>query len=328
MFLSDWSTVTELSGASYQAQLVNAINAGLDMVMAAGSKSEWGTTISNIVAANTAGEITTARLRDATMRILLFKRSIGWMADQQTQDDPGWWNVAGNTVKSNNGSPMRTTEDMKTAAAMVSDSLVLLKNDDALLSKMDTFDNILITGAGGDDIGLACGGWSISWQRAAGATTAGVTIQDGIKTKLGGTGKTVTYTANATSGTYDLVIAVVAEAPYAEGSGDRSGNNTVIWRADDNNVLTNAKARAGETGKVILLILSGRPQHLQTYADIPDAIIAAWWPGSEAGTGIADVLFGDRDFVGKTPMTWKRAQNAAEALYPFGHELKKAEPTR
>jgi beta-glucosidase len=329
MIISDWSAVTQVSGANYQAKLVNAINAGLDMVMAAGGRDEWTTTISGIVAQNGAGNITRARLEDATLRILLFKRAIGWMAEQQTKTDPGWWDKANNTVKRNDGSAMRSAEHMERAAEMVSDSLVLLKNDDALLSKMDTFSNILILGTGGDDIGLACGGWSISWQGSAGNTTAGVTIRGGIEKKLEASGKTVTYSANGAGLTagYDLVIAVCAETPYAEGPGDRGpDNNTAIWRAADNNVLTRAKELAGASGKVILIIYSGRPQHLtETHTSTPDAIIAAWWPGSEAGTGIANVLFGDRDFVGKTPMTWKRAQNAAEDLYPYGHGLKKTE---
>ncbi|MCJ7741928.1 MAG: glycoside hydrolase family 3 C-terminal domain-containing protein, partial [Methanoregula sp.] len=34
-----------------------------------------------------------------------------------------------------------------------------------------------------------------------------------------------------------------------------------------------------------------------------DAWVAAWLPGTE-GQGMADVIFGDVPFTGKTPFTW------------------------
>ncbi|MCK7479304.1 MAG: glycoside hydrolase family 3 C-terminal domain-containing protein [Candidatus Moduliflexus flocculans] len=35
--------------------------------------------------------------------------------------------------------------------------------------------------------------------------------------------------------------------------------------------------------------------------------VAAWWPGTEGGSGIADVLFGDYLFTGKTAYSWPRS---------------------
>jgi beta-glucosidase len=60
-----------------------------------------------------------------------------------------------------------------------------------------------------------------------------------------------------------------------------------------------------------------------------DAIVGAWLPGSEV-TGLADVLLGDKPFVGTTPYTWpKTAADAPRvgktacdgAVYPVGYGL-------
>jgi beta-glucosidase len=41
--------------------------------------------------------------------------------------------------------------------------LVLLKNKGTILSKLSGFKNILVAGQGANDIGMQCGGWTISW---------------------------------------------------------------------------------------------------------------------------------------------------------------------
>jgi len=72
---------------------------------------------------------------------------------------------------------------------------------------------------------------------------------------------------------------------------------------------------------VVVIMISGRPMNIGDEFKNWDAFIAAWLPGSEGG-GIADVLFGDRDFIGRTPYTWY-ANLGGEVLYPFGFGLSK-----
>jgi len=58
-------------------------------------------------------------------------------------------------------------------------------------------------------------------------------------------------------------------------------------------------------------------------------VVAAWLPGSMAGPGIADVLFGDYNFTGKLSVTWPESMDqlpinvgdGKEGLYPFGYGL-------
>lgn len=61
---------------------------------------------------------------------------------------------------------------------------------------------------------------------------------------------------------------------------------------------------------VIGLLLSGRPMLINQVLPYFDAFVACWLPGSEAGLGIADVLYGDYNFTGKLPVTWPKYASA------------------
>jgi beta-glucosidase len=67
-------------------------------------------------------------------------------------------------------------------------------------------------------------------------------------------------------------------------------------------------ARAHEVGKrVVVVLFSGRPLVLPWLFETADAVLAAWFLGSEAGNAIADVLTGRISPSGRTPMSWPRA---------------------
>ena len=78
-----------------------------------------------------------------------------------------------------------------------------------------------------------------------------------------------------------------------------------------------------------MLVVSGRPLILGETAELADAIIAAWLPGSE-GLGVADVLFGDAAPTGKLGHTWPKSMQQIpinvgdpnyEPLYSYGFGL-------
>ena len=69
------------------------------------------------------------------------------------------------------------------------------------------------------------------------------------------------------------------------------------------------------TGKpVVLLVFSGRPLVLDWADRNVPAIMAMWFPGTEAGNAVADVLFGDVAPSGKLTMSFPRAVGQ-EPLY-------------
>lgn len=121
----------------------------------------------------------------------------------------------------------------------------------------------------------------------------------------------------------DVGIVVIAENPYAEGEGD--SNDLTLTQIELDLI-----ARVSEQSKrVVVLVMSGRPRVITDALDLADAWAAIWLPGTEA-QGVADVIFGDAPFVGKTPFTWPASMDqlplgsyTTEPLFPFGHGLEK-----
>src|SRR5204862_7227572 len=61
------------------------------------------------------------------------------------------------------------------------------------------------------------------------------------------------------------------------------------------------------TGKpVVLILFSGRPLTLPWAFEHVPAVMAAWFPGVQAGNAIADVLFGTATPTGHLPLIWPR----------------------
>jgi beta-glucosidase len=74
------------------------------------------------------------------------------------------------------------------------------------------------------------------------------------------------------------------------------------------------------TGKPVVLVLeNGRPLDIRWAASHVPAILEAWYPGTEGGNAVADVLFGDVNPGGKLPVSWPRAAGQ-EPLY-YNHNL-------
>jgi beta-glucosidase len=180
-----------------------------------------------------------------------------------------------------------------------------------------------VVGRAGNDIGLQCGGWTISWMGTPGHSTDGTTIFDGLK-QTAPAGTEVTYSADGTGAEgADTIVVVTAEEPYAEGRGDRT--DLALPEADVK-LLRAAKATGAH---VVHVVLSGRPLILGDAIALADATIAAWLPGSE-GTGVADVLWGAHAPKGKLSFSWPRSMaqvpiNVGDAnydpLFAYGYGL-------
>ncbi len=303
--VSDWGGVDQVVPGDYPASLAQGINAGIDMVMVPTDYVRFITTMKSQVQA---GTIKQDRIDDAVTRILRVKFEMGLFEKPMP--------AAGRVAE------VGKDADRAIARTAVARSAVLLRTSPNVLPIAASGKKVLLAGEGAHDIGIQSGGWTITWQGAAGQITSGTTIQGALKARLG---DNLTFDRSAAfpAGTKaDIGVVVVAERPYAEGVGDSS---TLALPSEDVALL--AKVRP-LVNKLIAVVLSGRPMILGDAASA-DAVVEAWLPGTEAA-GLADVLLGDKPFVGTTPYTWpKKAADAARAgksacdgaVYPVGYGL-------
>jgi beta-glucosidase len=66
---------------------------------------------------------------------------------------------------------------------------------------------------------------------------------------------------------------------------------------------------------VITILFSGRPLVVPKLASKSAALMAAWFPGSEAGNGLADLLTGKISPSGRTPVSWPGAVGQIPVFY-------------
>jgi beta-glucosidase len=304
--ISDYGALGQLPGDSKQ-QIETSINAGMDMVMVPEKYIEFFNNLKSLV---NDGRVPMARIDDAVTRILRTKVAMGMMNAKNSQ-------LADRNLHKNFGS----ADHRAVAREAVRKSLVVLKNDNHLLP-LSKNARVHVAGKGRNDIGIQCGGWTITWQGGAGPVTKGTTILEGIhKAVAPSTIVSQTPDGSLCEGA-KVGIAVIGEMPYAEMMGDR----TDLHLSPDDVAVIDRMKSAGLP--VVVVLLSGRPMFIDNILGKADAIVAAWLPGTE-GDGVADVLFGDYKPTGKLSFTWPKDSSTSlhrgdpgyQALFPLGHGL-------
>ena len=66
---------------------------------------------------------------------------------------------------------------------------------------------------------------------------------------------------------------------------------------------------------VVLLVMNGRPLDLRWAAEHVPAILDIWYPGTQGGAAVANLLFGDVSPGGKLPFTWPRTVGQVPMVY-------------
>ena len=305
--VSDWAAIDQIDTNSYLHSIERSINAGLDMIMipnGAGKPNNYVDFIDDLKSLVADGKVSQARIDDAVSRILRIKFALGLF--ESTATDP--------KLTASIGSP----EHRAVARECVRESLVLLKNEKHLLPLSKKIRTLAVVGAGADDLGMQCGGWTIDWQGGRGSVThGGTTLLAAIKQTVSPETKIVFSADAGDLKNADAVIAVVGEPPYAEMKGDRSELNL---SAEDCALIAKAKASGAP---VVTILFSGRPLVLNSAFADSTAFVAAWLPGTE-GLGLTDVLFGDHQFTGKSPRHWPGSNDkSAPPQFSFGFGLKK-----
>lgn len=282
--VSDWEAIQQLD-ADFDACIVAAIGAGVDMIMV---PFEWRRFIDATERLVDGGAIPAAWIDEAALRILTVKAVMGLF---DTADAAGRPDLA----------VVGCAEHRALARTAAARSQTLLRNEQGVLPlARDAGGPVLVVGAAAHDVGLQCGGWTVSWMGAAGPTTLGSTLLDGLREHLDeGRGLMVDLEGRGDARA-EVGIVVVAEEPYAEGMGDRFDLDL-----SEDEVATVMRVRA-RVDRLIVVVYSGRPVVLGAVADVADAIVAAWLPGSE-GAGVADPLCGVTSYEARTTYRWPRA---------------------
>lgn len=311
--VSDWAAIDQLDTNSYKNAILQSINAGIDMAMipnAPKQKNNYVDFITSVKELVMGGKIPMSRIDDAVRRILTVKYEMGLF--KHPYRDPALLAEVGSKAHREIGRDA------------VRQSLVVLKNEKNILPLSKMSKSIVVAGKGADDIGMQCGGWTISWQGKSGnVSSGGTTILQAIKQTVS-KNTAVTYSADGSGAVHaDVGIVVVGEEPYAEMVGDRTD---LHLSPTDVEVIERVRS-AGIP--VVVILLSGRPMIITEEIKKSQAFVAAWLPGTE-GQGVADVLFGDYKPTGKLPRTWPKDMTQipvpakdknVEPLFPYGFGL-------
>jgi beta-glucosidase len=328
--VSDANAVHSLITHGYardgQDAALKAFSAGLDMDMASGTYLKY---LSGEVKQ---GRISRQQIDDAVLAILEAKIRLG-LFEHPFVDESQIPQV------------LNAPESQELARAAVQRSVVLLRNEQALLPlDKSQIRSIAVIGPLADAELDLLGMWGAMTK--PGPT---VTILQGIKNKVGGAVRVdfahgPNIRRDIPSFFEDVAIVPVKEQPQQTPEQARKALGAAVATAKRNDVAvlvlgeialmsgeaasrSSLKLSGGQeelleavvaTGKpVVLVLVNGRPLDISWAAEHIPAILETWYAGSQAGNGIADVLFGDANPAGHLPVSWPR--NSAELPLYYNH---------
>jgi len=268
VLISDWGAVKEAiphgTAANEKEAAYQAIHAGLDIEMMTPCY------INHLKELIEEGEVDVALLDEAVLRILTLKQELGLFE-----------NPYRSACTQKELEVILSDENREAARKVAESSIVLLKNDNNILPlKTDT--PITLVGPFADT-GEIIGAWS--WK---GKATETITLKTGLTT-VGATFET------------DAKTVIMAMGEPMSWSGEARSKADITIPQDQRDELLALK-QAGKT--VIVVLFNGRPLDLHGVIDVADALIEAWYPGTEGGNAIANILYGHVNPSGKLAMTF------------------------
>ncbi|MET3035765.1 beta-glucosidase BglX [Chryseobacterium sp. NRRL B-14859] len=298
-----------------------ALKAGIDMDMVG---EGFLTTLKKSLAE---GKVTQNEIDTAARRILEAKYDLGLFDDPYRYGDAKWA-----------AKEVYNMENRAIARNVAAQSMVLLKNDRQVLPLKKSGTVAVIGPLVNNSMNMG-GTWSVATKHAS-----SVSLMQGLQENYGKEVKFISakganidydtkleeiYAAHGkktdrdsrskeallkeaveTANKADVIVLAIGES--AEMSGESSSRTEITIPQSQVDLLNELK----KTGKPIAMVLfTGRPLALTNVKDTPDAILNAWFAGSEAGSAIADVLFGKVNPSGKLPMTFPRSLGQVPIYY-------------
>ncbi|MDB5202946.1 MAG: beta-glucosidase-like glycosyl hydrolase [Ferruginibacter sp.] len=307
--VSDWGSIGEMLPQGFAKDqsdaAFKAITAGSDMDME--SRAYKGSLVQLVKD----GKVAVTLINDAVKRILYKKFELGLFSDPYKFSDT-----------TRELSVLNDPQSRVEARNMARKTLVLLKNGksvtgSSILPLQKSGQKIALIGPLGKATRDLEGGWIVKTD-----SNNVVTIFEGIRNKIG-TGplyaKGTDIAGNAVTGFNDALAAakeadviVLAIGESWDMSGEAKSRTSIDIPGQQMALFRAMKA----TGKpVVAVVLAGRPLTINELADSADAIVYAWFPGTEGGNAIADVLFGDYNPSGKLPISFPRNTGQIPVYY-------------
>ena len=287
-----------------------ALNAGTDSEMVSTFFRDYG---QQLLAQH---RISISRVNDAVRRILRVKFRAGLFHHPYVDQS-----------KATNPSSFTTASDRAAARTAAGRSMVLLKNDSETLP-LNPAKSVAVIGPLGNDQHDMLGPWSgqgrpqdavsvfdgIKAQNPRTTFTQGCTIVDKDppdNTPAGECGSDAGFPAAvAAAKAADQVVLALGES-YTQ-SGEAESRTDIDLPGKQQELIDAVKA----TGKPFVVVLfNGRPLTLQKVDASSPAILEAWFPGTEGGNAVADVLFGKVNPGGKLPVSFPRALGQTPIYY-------------
>ena len=315
--VSDWGSLKEMIVHGYARDNSHAgelaLNGGSDMDM------ESYIYLSELESLIEKGSVTMEQIDDAVRRILTVKYELGLF------DDPFRYCDTIREQKLTGASDIRAG-----ALDMAKKSIVLLKNDEAVLPLKKQGQTIALIGPLAADKNSPLGNW-----RIAGENNSAVSVLEGML-KYGGNTiiheqgvklvneipafhKEVDINISDKSGfkeakraakNADFVVMVLGE--YGFQSGEGRSRSKLGLPGFQQELLEEVYA---VNKNIILVLMNGRPLVLNWADKNLPAIVEAWHLGTESGNAIAEVLYGDYNPSGKLPMSFPRSVGQMPLYY-------------
>lgn len=307
-----------------------AFTAGLDMDMASQTYTH------NLAALVKEGKIPESEIDKAVLTILETKYELGLF------DHPYLDELKVETTLSRPEGPVLERK-------VASRSMVLLKNDNHTLPLAAGMKKVAVIGPLADSKQDIEGGWTVEGLFGGASKSHPVTVLEALKTRLGKDAQ-ITFVPGPEIGrVYPGLLdqmsgrkppapptqAQISEALEKVKAAAADADVVVAVMGEGSNMSSEAASRAMlglpgiqeqmletavASGKPVVLVLeNGRPLDIHWAAEHVPAILEAWYPGTEGGSAVADVLFGDVNPGGKLPVSFPRS-SGQEPLY-YNHNL-------
>jgi beta-glucosidase len=301
LVVSDYEAVTEMIRHGYardaREAARKAAGAGVDMEMVSTAY------FANLKALVESGEVSTAEIDGAVRNILRLKFRLG-LFDQAI---PAPANI------------VPTAPSLELAQRAATESVVLLKNERALLPLSDSMRTLSIIGPLADTPVDQMGTWSMDGRPEDVQTplaafrkllgSGRVLYAPGLRNSRD-LGRDGFAAAVAAARSADVVVLFLGEEQILSGE---ARSRAFLNLPGAQEALVDAVSAAGKP--LVLVIMAGRPLTFHEVAAKAGAVLYAWHPGSMGGPAIADLLLGRAAPSGRLPITFPRAVGQVPIYY-------------